>query len=131
MSKESIQKATFKDLVAKKIQKEQNKFLTKDITVSSMEKTLTFKKPSDDFILDIIDEMGDNRDTKTMVAAFEKLIYECCEMLQDTEFQKELEVVDPLDTVRVLFDLTDKMEIGEQLMDWLDIGGKANEIKNS
>ena len=131
MSKESIQKATFKDLIAKKIQKEQNKFLTKDIFVSSMDRTLTFKKPSDDFILDIIDEIGDNKETRTMVAAFEKLIYECCEMLQDTEFQKEIEVVDPFDTVKVLFDLTDKMEIGEQLMDWLDIGEKANEIKNS
>lgn len=130
MSKENIQKSTFKDLIAKKIQKEQNKFLTKDIFVSSIGKTLTFKKTSDDFILDVIDEMGDNKDTRTMVAAFEKLIYDCCEMLQDTELQKELEVVDPFDTVRVLFDLKDKMEIGEQLMDWLDIGGKVSEIKN-
>ena len=130
MSKESAKKATFKDLIAKKLQKEQEQFKTKDIYVTSMDATLTFKKPSDDLALDVIDEIGEGQDTKKMVAAFEKLIYQCCDMLQDTELHKELEVVDPFDTVKKLFDLAEKIEIGEQLMDWLNIGGKVEEIKN-
>lgn len=130
MSKESIKKATFKDLIAKKLKKESEINKTKDIFVSSMDATLTFRKPSDDLILDVIDEIGDKDDTRKMVVAFKKLIYMCCDMLQDTELHKELEVVDPFDTVEKLFDLADTMEIGESLMDLINIGGKVEEIKN-
>jgi len=130
MSKETIKKATFKDLLAKKIFKEQNQFKSKDIFVSSMDATLSFKKPSDDMVLDVMEEIGEGKDTKKMVIAFKKLIYMCCDMLQDTELHKELDIADPFDTVEKLFDLADILEIGEQLMDLIDIGGKAEQIKN-
>lgn len=130
MSKENAKKATFKDLIAKKLKKEENQFKTKDIYVSSMNATLTFKKPKDDTILDIMDEIGDGQDVRKMVEAFKKLIYQCCDMLQDTELHKELEVIDPFDTVEKIFDLGDIMEIGEQLMDLINIGGKVEQIKN-
>jgi hypothetical protein len=130
MSKESMKKATFKDLIAKKIQKESEQFKTMDIYVSSMDATLKFKKPNDDYVLDAIDDIGDGTDIRKMIVAFKKLIYLCCDLLQNTELHKELEVVDPFDTVEKLFDLADIMEIGEQLMDLIDIGGKVAEIKN-
>ena len=130
MNKENIKRATFKDLIAKKIKKDHDQFRTKDIFVSSMEATLTFKKPNDELVLDVMDEIGEGQDTRKMVVAFKKLIYMCCDMLQDTELHKELEVVDPFDTVEKLFDLADIMEIGEQLMDLINIGGKVEEIKN-
>lgn len=130
MSKESAKKATFKDLIAKKLKKEQEQFKIKDIYVSSMDATLTFKKPKDDLILDTIDEMGDMNNTRNVVTGYKKLIYLCCDMLQDPELHKELDVVDPFDTVEKLFDLADIMEIGEQLMDMINIGGKVEEIKN-
>jgi len=130
MSKESMKKATFKDLIAKKLKKESEIEKTKDIYVSSMDATLTFRKPSDDSILDVMDDIGDGKDTRTMVNAFKKLIYLCCDMLQDTELHEKIEVVDPFDTVDKLFDLADIMEIGEQLMDMLNIGSKVEGIKN-
>lgn len=130
MSKEKAKKATFKDLIAKKLQKEQNQFKIKDIYVSSMDATLTFKKPKDDLILDVMDEIGEGEDTRRMVSAFKKLIYQCCDMLQDTELHKELDVIDPFDTVDKLFELADIMEIGEQLMDLINVGAKVEEIKN-
>lgn len=130
MSKESTKKATFKDLIAKKLKKEQDQFKTKDIYVTSMDATLTFKKPKDDLILDTIDEMGNTESTRNIVEGYKKLIYLCCDMLQDPELHKELEVVDPFDTVDKLFNLADKMEIGDQLMDFINIGGKVEEIKN-
>lgn len=130
MSKESVRKATFKDLLAKKIQKEESEMRFKDIYVSSMDATLTFKKPSDDLICDMIDELKDEENTRKLVEVYKKLIYQCCPMLQDTELHKELEVVDPLDTVSKIFDLKDIMEIGEKLEDLIDIGTKVEEIKN-
>lgn len=130
MSKENAKKATFKDLIAKKLQKEKDQFRVKDIYVSSMDATLTFKKPKDDLIIDIMDDIGDREDTRKMVESYKKLIYLCCDMLQDTELHKELDVIDPFDTVDKIFDLVDILEIGEQLMDLINIGGKVEEIKN-
>lgn len=130
MSKENAKKATFKDLIAKKLKKEEQQFKTSDIYVSSMDATLTFKKPKDDVIIDIMDEIGDGAKVSTMIPAFKKLIYLCCDMLQDTELHKELDVIDPFDTVEKLFDLGDIMEIGEQLMDLVNINSKVEEIKN-
>lgn len=130
MSKENAKKATFKDLIAKKLKKEGQQLKTSDIYVSSMDATLTFKKPKDDVIIDIMDEIGDNAKVSTMIPAFKKLIYLCCDMLQDTQLHKELDVIDPFDTVEKLFDLGDIMEIGEQLMDLVNINSKVEEIKN-
>lgn len=129
MSKENAKKATFKDLIARKLEKEKDEFKTKDIYVSSMDAMLTFKKPKDDMVLDVMDEIGDGQDVRKMVGAFKKLIYLCCDMLQDTELHKELEVVDPFDTVEKIFSLSDILEIGEQLMDLIDIGQKVGDIK--
>ncbi|HEY5582926.1 MAG TPA: hypothetical protein VIK78_00320 [Ruminiclostridium sp.] len=130
MNKEDIKKATFKDLIAKKLKKEQDQFKTKDIYVSSMDATLTFKKPSDDVMLDIMEEIGDGTDTRKTISAFRKLIYLCCDTLQDPELHTQIEVADPLDTIEKLFDLVDTEEIGEQLVNFIKFGDKIKEIKN-
>lgn len=121
-------KADFKDLLARKLAKESGKNKTKDILVTSMGKELTFKKPSDDLILEIMDEIGDNTSTADTVNAFKKLIYLTCDMLQDTELHKELEIQDPYQTVDAIFSLGDIMEIGEQLMDLIEIN--TSKVKN-
>ncbi len=131
MNKETIKKATFKDLVAKKLQRDEDKFKTKDIYVQSLDSTLTFKKPDDDLILETIDAIGEDRtNTKSIVEAFKKLIYQCCDMLQDTELHKELEVQDPFDTVSKIFDVMEIMDLGDKLSDFVNINGKIDDIKN-
>lgn len=122
-------KADFKDLLARKIAKDSNKGKTKDIFVKSMGKEMTFKKPSDDLVLEIMDEIGDNTNTSEMVKAFKKLIYLTCDLLHDPELHKELDIKDPYTTVDEIFDLGDILQIGEQLMDLIDIGDAK--IKNS
>ena len=130
MSKKTAQKATFDDLINKKLQKEVNQNKTIDIYISSMDRTITFKKPSDDNILDAIDEIGDNKDTKTVINAYKKLIYKNCDMLQDSKLQETLGVVDPFDTVDKIFNLTDITEIGDQLLDSDNVQKKYNQVKN-
>jgi hypothetical protein len=130
MSKEKAKKATFKDLIAKKIQKEADQFKVTEIYVTSMDATLTFQKPKDNLILDVMDEMGDMQVVSKIVGGYKKLIYHTCNMLHDSELQKELEVVDPFDTIEKLFNLADIMEIGEQLMDLIDMADKVETIKN-
>jgi len=124
-------KATLNDLLKKKIQKDEDKLKTKDIFVASMDAYLTFKTPSEQLALDVIDDIQDAKDTSKMVKGFEKLIYHCCDLLQNPDLHKELGVVDPLDTVDVLFDLGEKLAIGEQLMDLVNVDGKVKVIKNS
>ena len=130
MSKKTAQKATFDDLINKKLQKEANQNKTIDIYISSMDRTITFKKPSDDNMLDAIDEIGDNKNNKTVVNAYKKLIYKTCDMFQDSKLHEALEVVDPFDTVDAVFDLDDITEIGDQLLDSDNIQKKYNQIKN-
>lgn len=126
----NTRKATFKDLVNKKIKKDENKLKTKDIYIGSMEATLTFKKPKEEIVLEVLDSIGDGKNVSLLVEQFKKVIYHSCEMLQDTELHKELEVLDPFEVVDLLFEVGEVLEIGEQLMDLMDIEGNVKEIKN-
>lgn len=125
-----MEKATFQDLIAKKLQRENDKLKIKEVTVPSMGKALLFKKPSDDVLLNAIDDIGDGKDTRKIVEAYKKLIYLTCDALQNPELHKELEVVDPLDTVSALFDIGDIMQIGSSLAGFFGIGGIDEEVKN-
>lgn len=130
MSKENAKKATFEDLIKRKLQKEKDQNRTKDIYVPSMDRTLVFKKPKDNVLLDVIDEMGDMNVMSKVIEGYKKLIYLCCDMLQDTELHEKLEIVDPFEVVDKIFDLKDITEIGEQLMDLVNVSDKAEEVKN-
>lgn len=131
MSKENAKKATFEDLLKKKLQREKDKFKTKDIYVSSMDKILVFNKPKEEVIFDMADEMNRCEKLGEQVEFFRTLIYKTCPMLQEQELHDALEIVDPLDVVKELFDLQDTMEIGEQLQELLGLGDISDEIKNS
>lgn len=130
MNKEQIKRATFQDLIAKKLQRDKDKKQFKDIKVSSMGMTLQFKKLEEEKVLDIADEFEKTEILAEQIAITRKLIYLSCPMLQDEKLHEELGVKDPFDTVKVLFDLNDTNEIGEQLMDLLGIGNTDKQIKN-
>lgn len=130
MSKQSIKKATFKDLVAKAIQREQNKTKVKDIPVKSMDRSLTFVKPSENKIIDLMDELENKNSMRDQIEYMRKLIYFSCPMLQDPELHKELGVNEPFEVVEKLFDIADTNEIGEQLIELIGLNDVDNQIKN-
>lgn len=125
-----MERATFQDLLAKKLQRESDKQKTTEIVVPSMGKALVFKKPNDDTLIDLIENVGDGEDTRAIVEAYRKLIYMTCDALQDTKLHEELEVVDPYDTVGALFDVADVMQIGAALSDFVGISGTGESVKN-
>lgn len=132
-SKKEMKKLTLNDLLSAKMQKEKDKISFKDIYVNSLGGTLTFKKPSNDDILDTIDQIGDDQSTKVCVEAFKFLIYENCDMLHNDELLKEYEVVEPTEIVDKIFDIADIINTGNELfkmcgLDEIDISEK---IKNS
>ena len=132
MNKKESKKATLTDFVAKKLKKEENQNKTLDIKVSSMDKTLTVKKPTDSEILDYLDDIGEERSARVAIEQTMKLFYRKCPQLQDQELHNSLEIKDPYDIIEALFDMDDKNEIMEQFAVLL---GKSKdvdkEIKNS
>lgn len=130
MSKETVLKATFKDLIAKKIQKEQNKEVFKDIFVTSMGKSLTFKKPSEEVIINLLDDISDKSSMAEQMEYMRKLIYLSCPMLQDTELHSELGVADPFEVVPAIFDMKDVNEIGQELIELIGLNDVEEKIKN-
>ena len=125
-----MEKATFQDLIAKKLQRENDKLKITEVVVPSMGKALVFKKPSDDVLVNLIDDIGDGKDMHAIVGAYKRLIYMTCTALQDQKLHSELDVVDPYDVVDVLFDVTDVMQIGAALSDFVGLGGVGDDVKN-
>ncbi|HBJ1646514.1 TPA: hypothetical protein LA462_000984 [Clostridium botulinum] len=130
MNKEQIKRATFQDLIAKKLKRDKERIQFKEIEVSSMEMSLQFKKLEEEKVLDIADEFEKTEGLAEQIAITRKLIYLSCPMLQDEKLHEELGIKDPFDTVKVLFDLKDTNEIGEQLMALLGLSNADKEIKN-
>lgn len=130
MEKKTAKKATYKDLLKKKLQKEKDSFKAIDIYVTSMDRTLTFVKPNEEKLINLLDEINENSTTSEQLDFTRKMIYLSCPMLQDTELHQELEIQDPFDVVKSLFDIKDINEIGEQLNKLIGIDQEVEKIKN-
>ena len=133
MSKKNVQKATLKDLILKKKIKEENKFKTKEVYIKGIDKTLVFNKLSEEKILDLMSDVKDmeNINIRENYELCKQVIYFSCPMLQDTELHKELEVVDPLDTVTSLFEMKEVFEITEEITELTGLGDFVDNVKNS
>jgi len=132
MSKQLMKKATLNDFLAKKLKKEENANKTLDIKVTSMDRVLVVKKPTDEEILDYLDDIGEDKSARVAIEQTMKLFYRKCPELQNTELHESLEIKDPYDVINVLFDMEDKNEIMEQFATLLGkIKEVDKEIKNS
>lgn len=134
MGKETAKRVTFDQLIARKSQREQDKLKIVEIYSESMDANLLCHKPSDDVVLEILGEAGEGTDVIAVNNAFKKLIYFCCDALQDTKLHTELQIVDPLDVVQTIFDLRDITELGSQLAKFVGVFDREEEeidtIKN-
>lgn len=131
MARESVKRADIKALLARKMQKEADLLKTYEIYVPSLDAALVFHRPPDNVLLDTIDEMGDESNTRQVMEAMKHLIYRTCDLLQSPELQKELDVVDPFDTVDAIFDLSDIGIISGELMEMFGMGSMEERVKNS
>lgn len=124
--------ASIADFLAKKLRKEEEQNKTFDIDISGMDSVFTVKKPTEEDILNFIEDLGDSKSAKKAINETMKLIYRNCPDLQNPELHKALEVKDPYDVLTTIFDFKDKQEIMEQFNKF--IGFKADnleeEVKN-
>ncbi len=112
-------KVSLKQLIEKKLERDNKKTATKDIYIESLGGSITFNNPSDAARIEYSEK------TKTesyvdMVDGMVKLIYDCCPMLHSKELQESIEVDYPYDTVRSIFDITEITDIGVKLINFFD-----------
>ncbi len=108
-----LQRATLEQLIAHSEKQDRDKMRVEEIEIPSMEKTLLFKRPSDELILDMINDLTDNEDTKAYYDELAKVLYECCDDLKSPELYDALDVGDPVDVVYKIMDLNDIVVVGE------------------
>lgn len=128
--KEPAKKATIQDFLAQKAKKEENKNATIDIYVTSMDRTITLKKPSEDRLYEYANALGNAPDLKVVIAANRELIYDCCPELQNPELHEGLGLKDPYDIMKELFEITDIKEIMNQFNKFIGNKNIQEEIKN-
>ena len=135
MSKETLQKITFEQLVQRSIQREHDKMKVAEIEIPSIGGTLLLKRIPENKLLDIIEEGQKGNSLSENIAAERKLIYYCCPMLQDTKLHQELGITEPFDVVEKLFDLQETDFIAKEAMKLNGVESfaeeKTEEIKNS
>ena len=127
---EPVKKATLQDFLAKKAKKEASKNATIDVFVTSMNRTIELKKPSDDRLYEYANSIGNTPDLKVVMEANKELIYDCCSELQNPELHEGLGVKDPYDVMKELFEISDIKEIMNQFNKFLGNRGIVEEIKN-
>lgn len=127
--REEAPAATFQDLIAQKLRRNQQLEKAHQVYVPSMGKTLPFRHPGDEVLLELSGEM-DTEDAKRTMAACRKLIYLSCELLQDAKLHEALEVDDPYDVVSALMGLEDISEVADQLSVCFGIGEAEEALKN-
>ena len=129
MSKNTLKKLTFDDIIAKKLQKEQDTFRTKEIEIPSMGGSLVFEKPSEDDVFTCLDMIGEGHDIKNVVAAYDRLIYNCCPTLKDTKLHEQLDIKVPTDIVKTLMDVSDRLLVGNELTEFSGMNSVGAKIK--
>ncbi len=123
-----MNRMTFDDLIARKLQREQDKYAIKEIKVG--DKNLVFKRLTNKQQLDCLNNLNQKSGISDAVQIYKEMIYDSCEILHDTKLHKECEVIDPIDIVDVLFDISDIISIGDELTEFNGLASLGEEIKN-
>ncbi len=127
MSKENAKRVTFDQLVQRKTQKEEFQQRTTEIYSEELDALLVVHRPTDSQLLEAIEYFMDGNDVSKMVEGMKRLIYRCCDALQDRKLHEALGIVDPFDTVCALFTPTEIIQLGSQIADFCGLREKVEE----
>lgn len=114
--------------------KEQSKNDTLEIKLPGSEDTLTFKRISDEKVLEIVDQIttaGKDAMLTGAMHATDHMIYLSCELLQNPELHKQLGLAEPWDIAAAVFTLAERNMIGGKLFEWLGIDAITSDVKNA
>lgn len=126
MNKEQHKRLTFEQLVARKLQRDDDRLKIKEIYIPSMNGTLLFKRISDQKILSLSEELDAGNKAMEL---YKRIIYSCCEAFQDTKLHEQCGVADPYDIVHCILSLKEITDIGGQLESFLDLKDAEENVK--
>ena len=123
MAKSNI--ITLEDFISKATQKYQDRKISMNINIDGMG-LVTFSRPTENELLVYLNKSGNSivtdkkgnvisQDMVTMLAASKDLVFSTCSYLQNIDLQKQLEAIDPIDTVTKVFGITKTMEIATDI----------------
>jgi hypothetical protein len=121
---------TLEQFIAKSLQRENDKIKFKDIYIESLDCDLTFERPTNEDVLEVMDEISENKTVRNCVDVFKKLVYNCCPFLKEQQLHDAHGVADPIDIVDKIFEIQDILDLGEKLMQLTGIKDFQEEIKN-
>lgn len=106
--------ATFTDLIARKLEREQRREKTYEIPVRGMERPLMMTHPSAQAQLELMEEVRTAEGLADVAELYVSLIYDCCPLFRQKETQEALEAVDPYDAIRSVFEPLEIIDIGDR-----------------
>lgn len=122
-------KLTLNDLIARKTQSKGDKLKVRVYTSKSLEGDIELHKVDDDTVLDTIDMIQGEQSTRKVLQAYDYLIYNSVPMLKSKELLETYECVEPTEIVGKLFTLTERLEMGTEILDLCGFSQAQDEIK--
>lgn len=132
---------TLQEFIEKAQNKVKNRKMTTDIDIPSMECSLTFMRPSEDELLEYMNEISKSikvdknktvieTDMIKMFEASKRIVYSNCEYLKSKELQDALGIVAPLDILSKLFGAELTIKIAEKIYEDFSDTKVSEVIKN-
>ena len=125
-----MERATFDDLIARKLQREKDRETFREINVPSMEKTLVFHRPADSEIIGFLDVLDSSSNVSDVYEMYKEMIYKCCPFLRSDKVREAFDVTVPTDVVPKIMDPADVMQVGETLSEFLGLSRIGEDVKN-
>ena len=122
-------KLTLEDLIAKKTEKEHKRNATEPFYVASLDGEIGLTVPEEEVIFKTMDLLEDE-DFSNILKTYSYLIYNSVPILRNPELHRAYDVVDPLDIVPKLFDIKERVQLGEQLLKMTGLDELGNDVKN-
>lgn len=118
--------ATFDDLLARKLEREERNDRTYDIAVKGMDRPLRMTHPSAARQLDLMDELRDIDTLPDLAELYVRLIYDCCPLFRLESTQTALGTVDPYDAIRSVFEPLEIIDIGDRFCEACGLIGRTS-----
>lgn len=125
-----MERATFDDLIARKLQREKDREAFREIHVPSMGKTLAFHRPADSETIGFLDVLDSSSNVSDVYEMYKEMIYKCCPLLHSDKVREAFEVTVPTDVVPKIMDPADVMQVGETLSKFLGLERIGEDVKN-
>lgn len=122
-------KLTLEDIIAKKLEKQNKRNKKGTFYVESLGGQVEYEVPDESTLLRAMDKFEAGSMEK-INDAYVYLIYNSVPIIRNPELHEAYEVVDPLDIVSKVFELKERMNLGEKILKLAKLDEIGEDVKN-